>query len=143
MALKFNVIPCCPFNNLKFLPCSGHKVISHGPQKSILSSFQSFRNSKIVMVFESSQWYLNYKLKLNTRNKLFTRHIEMRPWYTHKQVATNWEIRLVKGPISKSLLLDPLSIKIEIQCSPVTWKTQKFPCTLKFISRCHFFHESK
>ena len=89
MALKFNVIPCCPFNNLKFLPCSGHKVIPHGPQKSILPSFQSFRNSKIVIVFESSQWYLNYKLKLNTRNKLFTRHIEMRPWYTHKQVATN------------------------------------------------------
>ena len=89
MALKFNVIPCCPFNNLKFLPCSGHKVIPHGPQKSILPSFQSFRNSKIVMVFESSQWYLNYKLKLNTRNKLFTRHIDMRPWYTHKQVASN------------------------------------------------------
>ena len=89
MALKFNVIPCCPFNNLKFLPRSGHKVIPHGPQQSILPSFQSFRNSKIVMVFESSQWYLNYKLKLNTRKKLFTRHIEMRPWYTHKQVATN------------------------------------------------------
>ena len=35
----------------------------------------------------------------------------MKPWYTLKQVATNWEIRLVKGPISKSMLVDPLWIK--------------------------------
>lgn len=52
MALKFNVSPCYLFNNLKFLPCSGHKAIPHGPQKSILPSFQSFRNRKIVMVFD-------------------------------------------------------------------------------------------
>ena len=50
MALKF--IPCCAFNNLKQIPCSAHKVIPHGPQKSILPSFQSFRNSRIVMVFD-------------------------------------------------------------------------------------------
>ena len=128
MALKFNVIPCCPFNNLKFLPCSGHKVIPHGPQKSILPSFQSFRNSKIVIVFESSQWYLNYKLKLNTRNKLFTRHTDMsRPRSTREQAATYWKIRLVKGPIVKVCWWDTLSIKDRDSMFPGYLKNSTIP----------------
>ena len=86
MAFKFNVIPCCPFNNLKFLPCSGHKVIPPGSQKSILPSFQSFRNSKIVMMFDGqiNGIYEPQIKTYNVRNKFFTRHTDMRPRCTRK-----------------------------------------------------------